>query len=189
MSGNGQDVENEAPPSEQGANVVDPPLDEEKAALSQRILDLEARLRTVSAAFKEKQDEIQGTKERLARHAQVEEEIRRGEVVTALFEPVENLSRSIQANRALPEETVAGLKMVHAEFMSALKKLGLEETSGVGANFDPNNHEAIATQPVADPEQDNKVIMVYSTGYRIGKRLVRPARVVIGRYEEPIAEA
>ena len=164
-------------------------MDEEKLALQQRVNELEARLRTVSAAFKEKQDEIQATKERLARHALVEEEIRRGEVVTSLFEPVENLNRSIHANRGLPEETVTGLKMVHTEFMAALKKLGLEETSGVGAVFDPNNHEAIATQPVVDPEQDNKIINVYSTGYRIGKRLVRPARVVIGRYEEPSAEA
>ncbi len=187
MSGNGQDVENEA--ADQGANVVDLPVDEEKVALQQRVNELEARLRTVSAAFKEKQDEIQATKERLARHAMVEEEIRRGEVVTSLFEPVENLNRSIQANRGLPEETVTGLRMIHTEFMAALKKLGLEETSGAGAVFDPNNHEAIATQPVVDPEQDNKIIMVYSTGYRIGKRLVRPARVVIGRYEEPSAEA
>ncbi|HNC99641.1 MAG TPA: hypothetical protein PKW90_26160, partial [Myxococcota bacterium] len=67
MSGNGQDVENEA--AEQGANVVDLPADEEKLALQQRVTELEARLRTVSAAFKEKQDEIQATKERLARHA------------------------------------------------------------------------------------------------------------------------
>ena len=161
-------------------------IDPEKLALQARVQELEAanqaleaRLRTVSAAWRERQDEIAGARERLARQAQIEEEIRRGEVVTSVFEPVENLARSIQASKNLPEETVHGLRMIHQDFMQALRKLGLEEISGTGAAFDPSVHEAIATMPAPDPAQDNTVAQVYSTGYRIGKRLVRPARVVI----------
>lgn len=177
-----------------------PPVDAEKQALQARVReleaahhalegrlreveaakqDVEARFRTVSAAWRERQDEIAGARERLARQAQIEEEIRRGEVVTSIFEPVENLSRSIQASRNLPEETVQGLRMIHQDFMHALRKLGLEEISGTGAAFDPSVHEAIATLPAPDPAQDSTVAQVYATGYRIGKRLVRPARVVI----------
>lgn len=190
MSGNGQEVENEtkvetepeAPASE--AAEAEVPVDLEKVQLQGRILELEARLRTVSAAFKEKQDEINATKERLVRQAQIEDEIRRGEVVTTLFEPVENLHRSIQAGRNLPDDMTAGLKMVHGEFMAALKKLGLEEVAGVGSAFDPTVHEAIATMPTSDKAQDNQVAQVYSSGYRIGKRLVRAARVVIYSHQD-----
>lgn len=161
--------------------------DDVHAALEARIHELEARLRVVSAAYQQKQDEINSTKERLQRHAAVQEEIRRGEVVESLLEPVENLLRSLEAVKGQPAE--AGLRMVHSQFMDALKRLGLEEVAGAGAPFDPNVHEAIATQPVSEKAKDNTVVSVFSTGYRFGNRLIRPARVVIGSYSGQSPEA
>lgn len=169
--------------SESGVSLEGENSDDLSAAVTQ----LEARLRSVSAAYKDKQAEIVSIKDRLARQAHIQEEIRRGEVVQTLFEPVENLARSVEAAKGHPVE--AGLRMVHAQFLDALRKLGLEEVPGVGTRFDPTLHEAIATQPVPTPAQDNLVLSVFSTGYRIGTRLVRPARVIIGSYVEPDAEA
>jgi len=179
-----EDGEPEVAEDSAGAALVDDPV----ATLEARVAELESRLRTVSAAYQQKQEEIQSVKDRLARQAAVQEEIRRGEVVLALFEPVENLHRSIEALSQAPE-TQAGLRMVHQAFLVALRGLGLEEVPGVGAPFDPSVHEAIATAPVPDPAQENRVVAVFSAGYRIGSRLVRPARVVIGSYTEPLGEA
>lgn len=167
----------------EGATIID----SETARLEAKVQELEARLRTVSAAYRQKQDEIESTKRRLEDRASMQEEIRRGEVVTSLFDPVENLHRSLEASKGLPAEQ--GLRMVYQQFMAALHKLGLEEVPGAGAAFDPGLHEAIATQPVDDPAQENVIQTVFSTGYRIGKRLIRPARVVIGSYTTPVAEA
>lgn len=178
---NNQDAANESAETSADAPVED----SRDTALRQaeaRIQELEARLRTVSAAYREKNDEIASAKERLARAAQVQEEIRRGEVVAGLFEPVENLHRSLDAAKNMPEEFVHGLRMVHQEFMDALKRLGLEEVPTTGRTFDPSLHEAIATMPVTEKSQDNVVVSVFSAGYRIGNRLIRPARVVIGTY-------
>ena len=158
-----------------------------RAALAdseQRANEIEGRLRQVSTAWRQKSEEIENTKDRLARHAQVQEEIRRGEVVTAIFEPVENLLRSIESSTGMPADTKAGLRMVYGEFMTALNKLGLQEVSAAGGPFDPNLHEAIATMPVTDSTKVNAVVAVVSTGYRIGNRLIRPARVVIGAMAE-----
>lgn len=178
--------ETTTPPGSEGAasgvEVVDVPAGPEA-----RIAELEARLRTVSAAFKEKQDEIQNVRDRLHRQALLQEEIRRGEVVTTLFEPVANLHRSLDAVKEHQAE--AGLRMVYQQFMDALRKLGLEEVPGVGTKFDPSLHEAIATRPVATEAEENVIVEVFSTGYRIGSRLVRPARVVIGSYVEGLGEA
>jgi molecular chaperone GrpE len=162
-------------------------VDDVHAALEARILELEARLRAVSAAYKQKQEEIEGTKDRLARQAAIQEEIRRGEVVASLFEPVENLHRALGTLKGHPEE--GGVRMVYQQFMDALRKLGLEEVPGVGAPFDPNLHEAIATQPVDAKEKENTILTVFSAGYRIGNRLIRPARVVIGSYSGGVSEA
>ena len=174
-----QEDEQEDKQEDKQESSAEPVVDLEKIALQGRVQELEARLRTVSAAFRERQDEVAGIRERLTRQAQIEEEIRRGEVVTSLFEPVENLSRSIRASKNLPEDTLQGLRMTHQAFMQALHKLGLEEVPGAGSKFDPSVHEAIATIPATDSGLDNTVAQVFSTGYRIGKRLVCPARVVI----------
>lgn len=165
---------------ETGATLVEDPL----LAYEERVQELEARLRTVSAAYRQKSDEIESVKRRLEDRASMQEEIRRGEVVASLFEPVENLHRTVEASRGDPKEQA--LRMVYQQFMGALAKLGLEEVAGVGAAFDPAQHEAIATMPVTDASQDNLIQSVFSTGYRIGKRLIRPSRVVIGSYTEPI---
>jgi molecular chaperone GrpE len=182
MAESRQEETSENPETTTGASLV-----EEVRPETERVSELEARLRTVSAAFREKQDEIGLIKDRLTRQAAVQEEIRRGEVVMALFEPVENLHRSLEVVKGHAAE--GGLRMVYQQFMDALRKLGLEEVSGVGTRFDPAVHEAIATQPVTDPAQENVVMGVFSTGYRIGTRLVRPARVVIGSYVEGVGEA
>jgi molecular chaperone GrpE len=178
----GRDEEKPPAEGESGATLVEEPT----AALEAKVYELEARLRTVSAAYRQKQEEIESVKRRLEDRASMQEEIRRGEVVASLFEPVENLHRSLEAAKGHPTE--AGLRMVYQQFMTALHKLGLEEVSGVGSAFDPSSHEAIATMPVDTPEQDSVILSVFSTGYRIGKRLIRPSRVVIGSYTPP-AEA
>jgi molecular chaperone GrpE len=58
--------------------------------------------------------------------------------------------------------------------------VGVEAVPSVGATFDPELHEAIDMTEV-DPEQDGTVIAEYSRGYRFGDRLLRPARVQVGR--------
>jgi molecular chaperone GrpE len=157
-------------------------LQAELAEANARAAETEARLRQVSSAYRQKVEEIDSIKDRLSRQAAVQEEIRRGEVVESLFEPVENLHRSLETVKGTVAE--GGLRMVHQEFMSALGKLGLQEVPGLGHKFDPNVHEAIATMPVTDRTQDNMVVNVFSIGFRIGTRLIRPARVIIGAFQE-----
>lgn len=168
----------------------EPGLEAADASLRAQVAALEARLRTVSAAWRQQQDEIASTKERLARQAALKEELRRGEVVGILFEPVENLRRAKDAiQRAAGAEAVSGLDMVLHQFLDAFKKLGLEEVPGKGSRFDPNLHEAISAVPVADPALDGAVLEVFDTGYRIGSRLLKPARVVIGQLQDGLGEA
>ncbi|MCK6506384.1 nucleotide exchange factor GrpE [Myxococcota bacterium] len=162
----------------------------EVQALREQVAALEARLRQVSSAYKQQQDEISATKERLARQAALKEELRRGEVVGTLFEPVENLRRSLEAvKKSAGGEAVTGLELVLQQFFDAFRKLGLEEVPGKGSRFDPNLHEAITAVPVTDPALDGVVIEVFDTGYRIGSRLLKPSRVVIGQAPDGVGEA
>jgi molecular chaperone GrpE len=190
----------EAEPVEPDTDVpeVDEGAEDEVELVSSREQELEdqlqalqARLRAVSAAYREQQEEIAQTKARLQRQAALKEEMRRGEVVAGLFDPVQNLKRSLDALKkgATLEDTAKGLELVMHQFMASFEKLGLEEVPGQGARFDPNLHEALTLVPVADAALDDVVLEVFSAGYRIGGRLITPARVVVGQYQEPVTEA
>jgi molecular chaperone GrpE len=171
------------PDSEAEALHGDSSVDE---SLAQKLADVEARLRAVSGAYKQAKEEIETTKTRLERNAVIREEIRKAEVVSTLFEPVENLQRCIGSLTGVAPEAAQGLGMVHQQFMAALSALGLEEVGAEGQRFDPNQHEAILSQPVPDPSADGLVLSVFSKGYRIPSRVIRPARVVIGVYSPPV---
>jgi molecular chaperone GrpE len=75
-------------------------------------------------------------------------------------------------------EVVNGVRLVQGEFLAALKRVGVEPFSPDGDPFDPNEHEAMAQQPVEGVEPGT-VVQVYQQGYRLGGQLLRPARVVV----------
>ena len=173
-------------------NVADfPVVDPRVAELEATVEELRGRLRAVSAAYQKNQDEVAAARTRLERAAALREELRRGEVVTTLFEPVQNLRRSVEAAKkgGTVEDLVKGLEMVLQQAMDGFHKLGLEEVPGAGARFDPRIHDAITTIPVSDPALDNVVMQVFSVGYRIGDRVIEPAKVIIGLHEAADAEA
>jgi molecular chaperone GrpE len=70
-----------------------------------------------------------------------------------------------------------GVRLVHRSLYEALRKQGLEliETDGP---FDPHVHEALLAQPAEDATPGS-VLQVLQKGYRLGDRVLRPARVVV----------
>ncbi|MDD9853676.1 MAG: nucleotide exchange factor GrpE [Deltaproteobacteria bacterium] len=73
-----------------------------------------------------------------------------------------------------------GVELVRQELLGALSRHGLCEVEALGAPFDPKVHEAMAQalHPEAPPGQ---VLEVLQRGYRLGGRLLRPARVVVAK--------
>ncbi len=69
-----------------------------------------------------------------------------------------------------------GVALVARSFAEALRKEGLQEVPTEG-KFDPHVHEALLSQP-SEAEEGN-VIEVLQKGYRLGDRVLRPARVVV----------
>ncbi len=152
--------------------------------------DLEARLRQVSSAYVQLQDEMHAFRERNERVQQERDRRRRGEVVKSMFEPVQNLRRSLEAwgRLDLPTEATQGLELVLEQFQDALRKLGLQAIAGAPVPFDPNIHDAICTMPVQHAALDGHVIQVFEAGYRVESMVIQAARVIIGRYEAPVPE-
>ena len=70
------------------------------------------------------------------------------------------------------------LELIAQKLKVAFEKYGLERVGEVGEPFDPNIHEAIAQLPSADVTEET-VADVVLPGYRIGERLLRPAKVAV----------
>jgi molecular chaperone GrpE (heat shock protein) len=127
--------------------------------------------------------ELEDAKHRLRRDHDKEVERVRGRVLEALLPVIDNLERAIGAAEATHnvDALLAGTKLVHEQFLATLVPFGLERVSSVGTRFDPTIHDAIAIAPVSDPAQDNIVVAEFEPAYRVAGKVVRPAKVQVGR--------
>ena len=82
-----------------------------------------------------------------------------------------------------------GLKMIMGEFFKAFDELGVKKFDSVGKKFDPSLHDAVANEP-SDTVPEGEVIREWAGGFKLGEKLLRPARVVVssGKKEEPCEE-
>ena len=98
-------------------------------------------------------------------------------LVRELLPVLDDLERALQAAEEHEEARLEeGVRLVHRQLAETLRKEGLEEIATDG-EFDPHLHEALLAQP-ADAKEGT-VIEVLQKGYRLGDRVLRPARVVV----------
>ena len=80
-----------------------------------------------------------------------------------------------------------GLQMIIAQFFKAFEDLGVQKFESVGKAFDPNLHEAVSNEP-SDVVAEGDIIREWSGGFKIGEKLLRPARVVVSAGPEKAEE-
>ena len=175
--------ETEEPSENEGATVHALPVSAEERA-KQQVEELAAKLRTVSKAYTDLQEEMDSFRQRQMQLADVKAQRKAGEVVEAFFEPVQNLKRCLETGGDDVAAVRQGVEMVLSQFSTRMDKLGLKEVPGAGSRFDPSVHNALALQPVENKEQDGIVLHVHAVGYAVGGRVIQPAQVIIGKYEE-----
>lgn len=73
---------------------------------------------------------------------------------------------------------IQGVEMTAKQFESVLQSCGVEFIRAAGQKFDPLLHEAVGQMSLEDVE-DHKVIEELSRGFRVGGRVVRPAKVMV----------
>ena len=100
-------------------------------------------------------------------------------LVKELLPVLDDLERALVAAEEHEEAKLEdGVRLVHRELRNTLSKEGLVEIDTDG-EFDPHVHEALLTQP--SDEADGAILQVIQKGYRLGDRVLRPARVVVSQ--------
>jgi molecular chaperone GrpE len=180
----GEDDEGGAPASDTATR------DAVEDALAERIAELEEELEKAKG-------ELDTTKDRWLRAVADHENYKKRQkretdeavlrntqsLLTSFLPTVDNLERALEIGTTSEEtpgleQVLKGLQMVRDDFLAALKRQGIDPVDAVGVPFDPAVHDAL--QQLDSPDHaPGVVIREFEKGYKMGDRLLRPARVIV----------
>ena len=156
-------------------------IEQEQTEPEQQELDVEAliaerdeyldHLKRVAAEFENYRKRAARDQENLAARAAER-------LVRELLPVLDGLERALQAAEEHEEAALEeGVRLVHRQLAETLRKEGLVEVPTEGS-FDPHVHEALMARP-GDEQGSGAILDVVQKGYRIGQKVIRPARVIV----------
>ena len=102
-----------------------------------------------------------------------------GEVVSELLPIIDNLERALQA-AAEDDPLRKGVELIHRQMLDLLRKRGVKPIEALGADFDPNFHQAVIHEESGE-HREGEVMAELQRGYVVGDRLLRPAMVKVAK--------
>lgn len=104
-------------------------------------------------------------------------------LLNELLPVLDDLERALEAaaepnhNEEWEAKLEEGVRLVHQSLVGLVARHGLTEIETEGA-FDPHVHEALLAQP-GEGAEEGEVLQVLQKGYRLGDKVLRPARVIV----------
>jgi molecular chaperone GrpE len=152
-----------------------------------RLAEQAARIDELARAYAALLEDNKAFRQRIEREKARVVEAERASVAQALLEAADDLERALAAvsggvdgGDAL-RSLVDGVRLSLGALQKRIADIGAVRIAVAGQPFDPRYAEAVDTVAVATPEQDGVVLHEVRAGYRIGDRVLRPARVRVGR--------
>jgi molecular chaperone GrpE len=124
--------------------------------------------------------EMDNFKKRVQREKEEQARYAAEKVLADLLPTLDNLDLALQYGSQAEEcrNMMIGVEMTRTMLLDVLKKHGLLPVGEAGQEFDPNDHEAVGQEASEDVEAGH-IVRVMQKGYRLGDRLLRPARVIV----------
>ena len=142
-----------------------------------KVADLEAQVAERTGDLQRLQAEFVNYRRRVERDREAVRELALISTLTELLPILDDIGRARDHG-----ELTGGFKVVAESLETTLAKLGLERFGDEGDTFDPKIHEALLHEfspDVAEPT----CVEILQPGYRVGERIVRPARVKVAEPE------
>jgi molecular chaperone GrpE len=152
---------------------------EQIAKLTAEKDELFAKLQRVSADYMNYQ-------KRSARQVSEAIAYEKESVIKSLLPVLDNFEHSVCGAEKLEdaESLRKAIKMLYDQFLAVLKNHGIEQITSVGGKFDPVCHQAMMNRTEPDKE-DNAILDEFQKGYRLGEKVLRPARVIVNKLPAP----
>lgn len=144
----------------------------------------DAQLTQVMDAYRALKKETERLRKRIETHQKRRFEQSKNDFIGNFVEVLDNLDRAIDSieNNFDSDAVLEGIILVRSRLVQLLREEGLEKIFVGGQSFDPTHSEAAGIEPVGEPSQDNVVLKELQRGYMLKGALLRPARVIVGRY-------
>ncbi len=169
---------------------IDP---EEIVAHEDRLAALEAAVEGWKAKYQRALADFQNYQRRSVEN---EREARRQgvtSVVAQLMGVLDNFDLALRTEAASDgvslEQIVQGVTMIRAQLLHALATIDVSRIEPApGAEFDPHSHQAVA-QVFAEGVEPGRIAATFQTGYRLGDRVLRPAKVSVAKADDSQPES
>ena len=164
-------LEDEAP----SAGETDP-----APALAEEIIELRKERDGLHDRLLRQAAEFDNYRKRIDRERKETLQYAAADVLQELLPIIDDFERALQSDAPGAESYKQGLEIIHRSLLELLRKRGVTPIETVGADFDPQVHQAVAHEE--DPQRrDGEVTAEFRRGYRLGDRLLRPAMVKVAK--------
>lgn len=154
-----------------GSRTTTPPEDTEQI-MENRISETDWQ-----AVARRLQADMDNFRKRQMRRADDAITAERERLLQLILPVADNLARALYHNSQSDESLRQGVELIYRELMRTLEAEGVTRLETVGRPFSPEWHEAVATVPSSSAP--NTIVEEVEPGYRLGNKLLRPARVVV----------
>jgi molecular chaperone GrpE len=179
--------------SNAGGNPLEAPAPDQPVSLQARVVELEAALAAKTQEYEATREQLlrlmadfDNYRKRMTRQHEEARQFAVADLVATLLPGFDNLERALGAasQDLTPSNGVMleGIRMVLRQLKEALGKVGVREVQTQGLAFDPLRHEAVDIVSVPESE-DGMIVEEVQRGYLLHDRLLRPAKVIVGRAE------
>jgi molecular chaperone GrpE len=173
-----------------GESKTDPSLDMREAELTRLKAELAAKdqkLDEVLRAYAAAKNEHAEFRTRLQRERDRMIDVEKGKVAMSFLEAADELDRAIRAAGKDESPFAQGVRLVRDSMSRRMAEMGIVPLEIAGKAFDPNVCEAVDVVVVGDMARDGVVIDEVTRGYNLNGKLLRPARVRVGKHAPPSA--
>jgi len=126
--------------------------------------------------------EFDNYRKRIERDRQALSEATSADVMQELLPLLDDLERALKAEPGSDGSGTyrRGVELIYKRVEDILRRRGVRPIEALGADFDPNYHEAVAHDPV-EGRRDGEIIEEFRRGYMLGDRLLRPSMVKVAK--------
>ena len=174
--------QNDEPEDASGQDISREELTRENEQLREAVAQLQQEKEDLQERVLRQQADGENFRKRITREKEEFSRYAKEEFIREILPIKDNLERALEHGGGVdnPQAIIDGVNMILEQFSSIFEKMGVVCLTCYGEKFDPNFHEAMMHQEVADHEP-NTVIAEHQKGYIYHGRLLRPALVTVAK--------
>jgi molecular chaperone GrpE len=137
---------------------------------------------------KERADFINYKKQEDERRIMISEALRE-RILTRFLTVVDSFNMAFANKESwdkVDENWRKGVEYIYTQMNTIFEEYGVKAMGEAGEAFDPNIHQSIDMVETDKKEQDHTIANVIQKGYKLGERVIRPARVNVYEYKQPV---